>query len=66
MVEFFLLPDSFIILAFRTTRLIAVTKLEWMIDVCPIPSTDYDCGCSSACVAYKNGQFVQTPINTTQ
>jgi len=25
-----------------------------------------DCGCSSACVAYKNGQFVQTPINTTQ
>jgi len=23
-----------------------------------------DCGCSSACVAYKNGQFVQTPINT--
>jgi len=23
-----------------------------------------DCGYSSACVAYKNGQIVQTPINT--
>ena len=37
-----------------------------IVDVCPIPSIDGLWLQFSLCIAYKNGQFIQTPINTAQ